>query len=52
MRRGLISHLSLLESLSNAPEPAETVVVLDELSCSLTSAADIRSWSAQDPTLA
>ena len=44
--------LPLLESPSNVPEPAETVLLLNELYRSPTSAADIRSWTAKDPTLA
>ena len=47
-----LSRLPLLDSPSNVPEPAETVLLLNELSHSPTSAADIRSWTAKDPTLA
>ena len=47
-----LSRLPLLDSPSNVPAPAESVLLLNELSRSPTSAAYIRSWTAKDPTLA
>ena len=47
-----LSRLPLLESPSNVPVPAETVLLLNELSRSPTSAADIKLWTAKDPVLA
>ena len=47
-----LSRLPLLESPSNVPVPAETVFLLNELSRSPTSAADIKLWTAKDPVLA
>ena len=46
------SCLPLLDGPSSVAEPAETVLLLNELSCSSTLAADIRSWTAKDTTLA
>ena len=48
----VLNCLPLLESPSNVPEPAETVLLLNELSRSPTSAVDMRPWAAKDLTLA
>lgn len=38
--------------IMDIPEPAETVLLINKLSCSPTSAANIRTWTSKDLTLA
>jgi len=47
-----LSRLPLPEHPVDVPEPAETVLLLNELSHSPMSAADIKTWTCKDPTLA
>ena len=46
-----LSHLPLPNSPSKIPEPAETVLLMNELSQSPMSATDVRKWTSKDPIL-
>ena len=46
-----LSRLPLPDHPQIIPEPAETVLLMNELSHSPTSAIDIRTWTSKDPTL-
>ena len=46
-----LSRLPLPGHLQIIPEPAETVLLMNELPRSPTSATDIRTWTFKDPTL-
>ena len=47
----MLSRLPLPGHPQIIPEPAETVLLTNELSRSPTSATDIRTWTSKDPTL-
>ena len=46
-----LSRLPLPDSPPRIPEPAETVLLMNDLSQSPTSATDIKRWTSKDPTL-
>ena len=46
-----LSRLPLPDHPQIIPKPAETVLLMNELSHSPTSATDIRTWTSKDPTL-
>ena len=46
-----LSRLPLPDCPPRIPEPAETVLLMNNLSQSPTSATDIRRWTSKDPTL-
>ena len=47
----MLSRLQLLESPPDVPLPGETILLLEQLQSSPTTAGQIKKWTNQDPVL-